>query len=136
MEIKFKAQDTRIKKWTMLKKKEPSFCISPELPKNPKTCLTQSLDGLYSSAKSHLMRNLELNTLDYFLWIRADDLGYPYCIWKILGIYNSSLRWLLHLMSKASFDVKSSVQHFESFSVYTFGLLLTCPNAPNTLKQI
>ena len=44
----------------------PSFSKSPKLPKYPKICVTESSNSLYTRATSHLIRNVELDTLDSF----------------------------------------------------------------------
>ena len=48
----------------------------PQFPKYTKTGLTQPSDCLYLWVRLHLMSNVEFNTLNDFLCIIVDDVGY------------------------------------------------------------
>ena len=45
------------------------------IPKYSKSCIAQPLDSLYTRVRLSLIWNMELNTLDYFLYIHAYDFG-------------------------------------------------------------
>ena len=93
-----------------------NFPDSSQFPKYTKTGVTRLSVGLYPWVWFHFIWNVEFNTLNDFPCIHALFWG---CICpNTVKQYNLTLRWPLHLISKASFSMKSWVTHLQWFSIY------------------
>ena len=54
----------------------PNFPKFPQYPSTCETGIARPIEGSDTGVRSHLMRNKELKTLDYFSCVPAHDVGY------------------------------------------------------------
>ena len=115
------------------------FSQLAQFSRHTKTGITRTADGIYTWIRLPLMWSVEFYTFDDFLYIDAHDLGYLSLIYLTCpnstdtqNRYKLTFRLPLHL-SKASFDVKCGVKHFELHAHdlgFSVPISLICPNAP------